>query len=180
MHGNFGLFWNLVGNNAALFQTTDIIETSVYRMVLSQNNFTTSTAVGLYQSLFGFALVMTGELDRPEDQQGLCALLMTAVAMTAAAAGSRAGDEAAAKRTRPIKLDRSDLVLRVDLLRRDHAVRAVLPAAVRPDVSASFSSEAADQEERLRPAAEGLLARPPTSASSRRRGRSSARTSSRS
>lgn len=59
MHGNFGLFWNLVGNNAALFSTTDIIETSVYRMVLSQNNFTTSTAVGLYQSLFGFTLVMT-------------------------------------------------------------------------------------------------------------------------
>jgi putative aldouronate transport system permease protein len=58
MHGNFGLFWNLVGNNAALFQTTDIIETSVYRMILSQNNFTSSTAVGLYQSLFGFALVM--------------------------------------------------------------------------------------------------------------------------
>ena len=27
MHGNFGLFWNLVGNNAALFATTDIIET---------------------------------------------------------------------------------------------------------------------------------------------------------
>lgn len=58
MHGNFGLFWNLIGNNASLFPTTDIIETSVYRMVLSQNNFTTSTAVGLYQSLFGFALVM--------------------------------------------------------------------------------------------------------------------------
>ncbi|WP_022909252.1 MULTISPECIES: ABC transporter permease [Aestuariimicrobium] len=59
MRGNFGLFWNLVGNNAQLFQTTDIIETSVYRMLTSQNNFTTSTAVGLYQSLFGFALVMT-------------------------------------------------------------------------------------------------------------------------
>ena len=58
MHGNFGLFWNLVGNNASLFSTTDIIETSVYRMVMSQNNFTTSTAVGLYQSLFGFAIVM--------------------------------------------------------------------------------------------------------------------------
>lgn len=58
MNGNFGLFWNLVGNNAALFQTTDIIETSVYRMIISQNNFTSSTAVGLYQSLFGFALVM--------------------------------------------------------------------------------------------------------------------------
>lgn len=58
MHGNFGLFWNLVGNNATLFQTTDIIETAVYRMVMSQNNFTTSTAVGLYQSIFGFTLVM--------------------------------------------------------------------------------------------------------------------------
>ncbi|MDR0958924.1 MAG: ABC transporter permease subunit [Propionibacteriaceae bacterium] len=59
MRGNFGLFWNLVGNNATLFNTTDIIETSVYRMIMSQNNFTSSTAVGLYQSLFGFALVMT-------------------------------------------------------------------------------------------------------------------------
>ncbi len=58
MRGNFGLFWNLVGNNAALYQTTDIIETSVYRMIMSQNNFTMSTAVGLYQSLFGFALIM--------------------------------------------------------------------------------------------------------------------------
>ncbi|GAA2608442.1 ABC transporter permease [Paractinoplanes durhamensis] len=58
MRGNFGLFWNLVGNNATLYDTTDIIETSVYRMIISQNNFTTSTAVGLYQSLFGFALVM--------------------------------------------------------------------------------------------------------------------------
>ncbi|HCX86140.1 MAG TPA: sugar ABC transporter permease [Micrococcales bacterium] len=58
MRGNFGLFWNLIGNNAVLFETTDIIETSVYRMIVSQNNFTSSTAVGLYQSLFGFALVM--------------------------------------------------------------------------------------------------------------------------
>ena len=58
MHGNFGLFWNLVGNNASLFATTDVIETAVYRMVMSQNNFTTSTAVGLYQSLFGFTIVM--------------------------------------------------------------------------------------------------------------------------
>ena len=29
------------------------------RPVKAENNFTTSTAVGLYQSLFGFALVMT-------------------------------------------------------------------------------------------------------------------------
>ncbi|MGO4936075.1 ABC transporter permease [Fundicoccus sp. Sow4_H7] len=58
MKGNFGLFWNLVGNNAQIFSTTDIIETSVYRMMMSQNNFATSSAVGLYQSVFGFILVM--------------------------------------------------------------------------------------------------------------------------
>lgn len=58
MRGNFGLFWNLVGNNSQLFSSTDIIETAVYRMMMSQNNFSTSSAVGLYQSVFGFALVM--------------------------------------------------------------------------------------------------------------------------
>lgn len=58
MKGNFGLFWNLVGNNSQLFSTTDIIETFVYRTMTTQNNFATSSAVGLYQSVFGFALVM--------------------------------------------------------------------------------------------------------------------------
>ena len=58
MKGNFGLFWNLVGNNSQLFQSTDIIETFVYRTMTTQNNFSTSSAVGLYQSIFGFALVM--------------------------------------------------------------------------------------------------------------------------
>lgn len=58
MKGNFGLFWNLVGNNSQLYSTTNIIETFVYRAMMSQNNFATSSAVGLYQSVFGFVLVM--------------------------------------------------------------------------------------------------------------------------
>lgn len=58
MKGNFGLFWNLVGQNSQLYSSTDIIETYVYRAMMSQNNFSTSSAVGLYQSIFGFALVM--------------------------------------------------------------------------------------------------------------------------
>lgn len=59
MRGNFGLFYNLVGGaNSQLFPTTDIIETYVYRTMMNQNNFSTSSAVGLYQSVFGFALVM--------------------------------------------------------------------------------------------------------------------------
>ncbi len=59
MRGNFGLFWNLTGGvNSQLFETTDIIETFVYRTMTTQNNFSTSSAVGLYQSVFGFVLVM--------------------------------------------------------------------------------------------------------------------------
>ena len=59
MKGNFGLFWNLTGGaNSQLVPTTDIIETFVYRTMTTQNNFATSSAVGLYQSIFGFILVM--------------------------------------------------------------------------------------------------------------------------
>ncbi len=59
LRGNFGMFWNIIGANSLLFNTTDIIETYVYRSMLLNFNFTTASAVGLYQSLFGFALVMT-------------------------------------------------------------------------------------------------------------------------
>lgn len=60
MKGNFGLFYNLVGSsNAMLFPTTDIIETYVFRMLMNNFNFTYTAAVGLYQSIFGFAIVMT-------------------------------------------------------------------------------------------------------------------------
>lgn len=58
LRGNFGLFWNVIGSNALLFNTTDIIETFVYRSMLLNFNFTTASAVGLYQSVFGFTLVM--------------------------------------------------------------------------------------------------------------------------
>jgi putative aldouronate transport system permease protein len=59
MKGNFGLFYNLVGSsNSMLFPTTDIIETYVYRTLMNNFNFANSTAVGLYQSVFGFVIVM--------------------------------------------------------------------------------------------------------------------------
>jgi putative aldouronate transport system permease protein len=59
MRGNFGLFYNLVGtSNSNLFPYTDIIETFVYRALMNQFNFSYSSAVGLYQSVFGFIIVM--------------------------------------------------------------------------------------------------------------------------
>ncbi|MHB8129480.1 MAG: ABC transporter permease [Mobilitalea sp.] len=57
--GNFGLFYNIIGTNSLLYSTTDIIETFVYRATMSDFNFSTASAVGLYQSMIGFAIVMT-------------------------------------------------------------------------------------------------------------------------
>lgn len=60
LKGNFGLFYNLVGNGNPILQpTTDIIETFVYRSLMNQFNFSSSAAAGLYQSALGFAIVMT-------------------------------------------------------------------------------------------------------------------------
>lgn len=58
LRGNFGLFYNLVGNNSVLFPTTDIIETYVYRAMMNSFNFSQSSAVGLFQSVVGFGIVM--------------------------------------------------------------------------------------------------------------------------
>ena len=58
LRGNFGLFYNLVGNNSVLFKTTDIIETYVYRAMMNSFNFSQSSAVGLFQSVVGFGIVL--------------------------------------------------------------------------------------------------------------------------
>ena len=55
---NFGLFYNVVGTNPLLYSTTDIIETYVYRATVAEFNFSRASAVGLYQSVIGFVIVM--------------------------------------------------------------------------------------------------------------------------
>ena len=59
LKGNFDLFYNLVGSNTRLYPTTDIIETFVFRSMIVSFNFSSAAAVGFYQSIFGFLLVMT-------------------------------------------------------------------------------------------------------------------------
>ena len=56
--GNFGLFYNIIGSNSILYGTTDIIDTFVYRATMTDFNFSTASAVGLYQSIIGFVIVM--------------------------------------------------------------------------------------------------------------------------
>jgi len=58
IRGNFGMFYNLVGLNSMLFETTDIIETYVYRSMMNNFNFSQSSAVGLFQSVVGFGIVV--------------------------------------------------------------------------------------------------------------------------
>ena len=60
MKGQFELFYQMVGNNGVLFNITDIIDTYVYRIAMTQPlNMGLGTAAGLYQSVFGFVLVVT-------------------------------------------------------------------------------------------------------------------------
>ena len=56
-YGDFGMIYGLVQDNSMLFATTDVIDTYVYRMLRQLNNYGMSTAVGLIQSVCGFAFV---------------------------------------------------------------------------------------------------------------------------
>ncbi|WP_028973857.1 ABC transporter permease [Spirochaeta cellobiosiphila] len=58
LRGQFDLFFNIIGNNGVLFSTTDVIDTFVYRSVAKTFDIGLGSAAGLYQSLFGFALIM--------------------------------------------------------------------------------------------------------------------------
>ena len=59
MKGQFELFYQLVGNNGTLFSTTDIFDTYVYRITTTQPlSIGMGTAAGLFQSLFGFIVIM--------------------------------------------------------------------------------------------------------------------------
>lgn len=59
MKGQFELFYQLVGNNGVLFNVTDIFDTYVYRITMTQPlSIGLGTAAGLYQSLFGFLIIV--------------------------------------------------------------------------------------------------------------------------
>lgn len=59
MKGQFDLFYQLIGNNGVLYNTTDILDTYVFRSLKVTFDVGMATAAGLYQSLFGFILIMT-------------------------------------------------------------------------------------------------------------------------
>ncbi|MBB3109537.1 putative aldouronate transport system permease protein [Paenibacillus phyllosphaerae] len=56
--GDFGMFYNMVGNNGLLFSATDVIDTFVFRTLISSNDIGMSAAAGFYQSILGFATIL--------------------------------------------------------------------------------------------------------------------------
>lgn len=56
--GDFGLFYTVTQNNGALYEVTDVIDTYVYRSLTVLRNTGMAAAVGLYQSIVGFVLIM--------------------------------------------------------------------------------------------------------------------------
>lgn len=57
-NGDFGMIYALVGTNTVLYPTTDVIDTYVYRQLVESSNMGMSSAVGLYQSVMGFIMVV--------------------------------------------------------------------------------------------------------------------------
>lgn len=49
--GDFGLFYNVTRNVGALYPTTDVIDTYVFRALMKDSNIGMSSAVGLFQSV---------------------------------------------------------------------------------------------------------------------------------
>lgn len=57
-YGDFGLFYNFTLNSSLLYSTTDIIDTYVYRSLITLGDVGMSSAAGFYQSVLGFILVV--------------------------------------------------------------------------------------------------------------------------
>lgn len=59
LHGNFDLFYNIVGSNNVMLQgSTDVLETFIFRAMVSNSNFSTAAAVSFVQSVFGLIVVL--------------------------------------------------------------------------------------------------------------------------
>lgn len=57
-YADFGLFYMVPKDTGTLYPATDVIDTYVYRALISNSDVGKSAATGFYQSLVGFALVI--------------------------------------------------------------------------------------------------------------------------
>jgi len=59
LRGEFDMFYNLIGNNGLLIDTTDIIDTLVFRSIVGTQDFGMASAAGLYQSVLCFVIIVS-------------------------------------------------------------------------------------------------------------------------
>lgn len=57
MFGDFGMIYALVGDNGTLYETTDIIDTYVFRALRQVGDPSQAMAISLFQSVIGFIMV---------------------------------------------------------------------------------------------------------------------------
>ncbi len=56
--GDFSMFYQIVGDNGLLFDSTDVIDTFTFRSLMKTQEIGMSAAVGLYQSILCFTILM--------------------------------------------------------------------------------------------------------------------------
>ena len=56
--GNFEMFYQLIGNNGTLYNSTDVIDTFVFRSLINSQDFGMASSAGLYQSVLCFVILM--------------------------------------------------------------------------------------------------------------------------
>ncbi|MGG4205620.1 ABC transporter permease subunit [Paenibacillus jamilae] len=57
-YADFGLFYQIPMNSGALYDTTNVIDTYVYRGLLQMNDIGMASAAGTYQSIVGFVVIL--------------------------------------------------------------------------------------------------------------------------
>lgn len=73
MKGQFDLFYQVIGTNGVLYDKTDILDTFVYRSLKQDFDVGMSTAASVYQSVFGFIIIMVSNalIKRNHPEQAL-------------------------------------------------------------------------------------------------------------
>ena len=61
-YSDFGLFYQVTQNSGQLYETTNVIDTYVYRALLQSGNIGMASAAGFYQSIVGFLCVLAANL----------------------------------------------------------------------------------------------------------------------
>ena len=56
--GDFSMFYQIIGDNGLLYNQTDIIDTFVFRSLMKNSEVGMAAAVGIYQSVLCFVLIM--------------------------------------------------------------------------------------------------------------------------